>query len=107
MKNRVFSLDEIRTHPCPNLWHDLLGAGALVNGRIEVPEEAAAAILARCPDPALRGLGDVVAQVAQPIARAIDAVAGTHLRDCGGCKARRAKLNEWMPFGDAAKELNS
>ncbi len=40
-----------------------------------------------------RGLGDLVAAVAQPIARAIDAAAGTKLAECGGCKKRREALN--------------
>lgn len=39
------------------------------------------------------GLGDAVALVAQPIARAVDAVAGTKIAQCGGCKKRRAALN--------------
>ena len=38
-------------------------------------------------------LGDLVASVAQPIAKAIDAVAGTDIQHCGGCKARQEKLN--------------
>lgn len=43
--------------------------------------------------------GDVVALVAQPIARAIDAVAAsvgvkTNVAGCGGCKKRREKLNQ-------------
>jgi len=42
---------------------------------------------------ARRGLGDLVAAVAQPIARVIDAAAGTKLAECGGCKQRRAALN--------------
>lgn len=47
----------------------------------------------------MRGLGDAVAKVAQPIAGAIDAVAGTHLKGCGGCKKRQEKLNKLIPFG--------
>lgn len=43
------------------------------------------------------GLGDAVAVVAQPIARAIDAVAGTNLKGCGGCAQRRAALNRMVP----------
>lgn len=46
------------------------------------------------------GLGDVVAAVAQPVAHAIDAVAGTHLARCGGCTGpggRKERLNEAMP----------
>lgn len=38
-------------------------------------------------------LGDAVAMVAQPIAKAIDAVAHTNLQNCGGCKKRREMLN--------------
>lgn len=43
------------------------------------------------------GLGDAVAVVAQPIARAIDAVAGTNLQGCGGCAKRREALNKVLP----------
>jgi hypothetical protein len=39
------------------------------------------------------GLGDAVAMVAQPIARAIDRVAGTNIQNCGGCKQRQEMLN--------------
>jgi hypothetical protein len=44
------------------------------------------------------GLGDLVAIVAQPIARAIDAVAGTQLKTCGACESRRKKLNQAFPL---------
>lgn len=47
----------------------------------------------------LRGLGDVVAIVAQPIAQVVDKVAGTKLTKCGGCKRRREKLNAAFPIG--------
>lgn len=47
--------------------------------------------------PAARGLGDIVASIAQPIAKGIDALAGTHLGDCGGCKKRREALNRMVP----------
>jgi hypothetical protein len=40
-----------------------------------------------------RGIGDVVHAIAQPIAKAIDAVAHTNIQNCGGCKKRRAALN--------------
>ena len=39
------------------------------------------------------GLGDAVAMVAQPIAAAIDMVAGTDIKGCGACAKRRANLN--------------
>ena len=41
-----------------------------------------------------RGLGDAVAAIAQPIARAIDSVAGTNIQQCGGCKKRQEALNK-------------
>ena len=50
------------------------------------------------PPAELSGLGDAVAVVAQPIARVIDAVLGTNVAGCGGCKARQAALNKAMPF---------
>ena len=43
------------------------------------------------------GLGDAVAVVAQPIARAADAVLGTHVAECGGCARRRDGLNSAVP----------
>jgi hypothetical protein len=46
-----------------------------------------------------KGLGDVVAAVALPVAKAIDAVAGTQVAQCGGCKRRQEALNAAVPFG--------
>lgn len=43
------------------------------------------------------GLGDAVAAVAQPIAAKIDALLGTNIKNCGGCKKRQAALNRIMP----------
>lgn len=42
----------------------------------------------------IKGLGDAVAMIAQPIARTIDAAFGTDVQNCGGCKARQQWLNE-------------
>ena len=47
---------------------------------------------------AKRGLGDVVAAVAQPIAGVIDKVTGTRIQHCEGCRKRRDYLNEKFPF---------
>jgi hypothetical protein len=49
------------------------------------------------------GLGDKIAAVAQPIAKAIDKVAGTKLAGCGGCKKMRERLNAGMSVQEAAK----
>lgn len=47
----------------------------------------------------IRGLGDVVHVVAQPLARAIDAVAGTSIETCEGCRKRRDDWNRKFPLG--------
>ena len=49
------------------------------------------------PPPPSRGLGDVVAIFAEPIARASDALLGTKLVGCNSCAERRAALNKLMP----------
>lgn len=40
-----------------------------------------------------RGLGDLVASIAQPIARTIDRALGTTIANCGGCRKRKEMLN--------------
>lgn len=44
-----------------------------------------------------RGLGDRVERIVQPIARAIDRVAGTNIQGCGACQKRKEYLNEKFP----------
>lgn len=46
----------------------------------------------------LKGLGDIVHSIAQPIAKTIDMTFGTNIQGCGGCKRRRKKLNEMLPI---------
>jgi hypothetical protein len=43
------------------------------------------------------GLGDAVAAIANPIARALDATLGTKIQGCGGCARRRDALNQILP----------
>jgi hypothetical protein len=43
------------------------------------------------------GLGDRVERIAQPIARAIDKVAGTDIQGCGACQKRKEYLNKKFP----------
>ncbi len=45
-----------------------------------------------------RGLGDLVHAVVQPVARAIDAVAGTRIQGCAGCGRRRDNWNRKFPL---------
>lgn len=46
----------------------------------------------------MRGLGDAVAAIAEPIAKASDAVFKTKLKGCSACRKRREMLNTLMPF---------
>jgi len=46
----------------------------------------------------VQGVGDIVAAVAEPVARVIDGALGTDLANCPGCKARRDWLNKKMPL---------
>jgi hypothetical protein len=46
----------------------------------------------------INGLGDVVEKVAQPIARSIDKLLGTNIKNCGGCTKRKNSLNERFPI---------
>lgn len=47
---------------------------------------------------AARGLGDIVHQVLNPIAKVIDHAAGTNLQGCGGCAQRQQALNKMVPL---------
>jgi hypothetical protein len=47
--------------------------------------------------------GDRIGKIAQPIARAIDKVAGTNITGCGGCKKMKARLNAGVPLHRAIK----
>lgn len=49
------------------------------------------------PKPRKFGLGDAVAIVAQPVAKAIDKIAGSDLQNCLGCEERKARLNAILP----------
>jgi hypothetical protein len=51
----------------------------------------------------MKGLGDAVEVVAKPIARAIDRVAGTNIRNCSACAKRREALNKAVPFDTPPK----
>lgn len=52
----------------------------------------------------MRGVGDIVAKVAQPIAKGLDKVLGTHIQGCGGCKKRQEKLNQVFPFNNTSSK---
>lgn len=70
---------------------------SLVDGDHYLVDDAAWHDLTRIHAVRPFGLGDAVAVVAEPIARALDATIGTKLVGCGGCARRRDALNRLVP----------
>lgn len=68
---------------------DLLAAGRVEDGWLILPKEDYRRIRQK-----YSGIGDKLAIVFQPIARVLDSVAGTNLRNCGGCAKRQKALNQ-------------
>jgi len=65
------------------------------------PRKSRAAVppaLPPLPPLPIRGLGDLIHAVAQPIATVIDKAVGTNLKTCGACAKRREKLNQKFPL---------
>ena len=52
----------------------------------------------------LKGLGDLIALAAHPVAAALDAAFGTEWVDCRTCAGRRETLNRHFPFATASAE---
>ena len=69
-----------------------------MNPRFPIVRRAKLGKVPVAPPRRLRGLGDLVAVIAQPVARALDRLLKTKLKDCGGCKERQDELNEKVPF---------
>jgi hypothetical protein len=57
------------------------------------------------PFSGMRGIGDVVAAIANPIAQVTDAVFNTKITGCNSCKDRQNKLNKLIPFGGGDIEI--
>lgn len=73
---------------------DCLSRGQIKGDYLILPAEAYEALRLKYSP---RGLGDRVARIAKPIARAIDAVTGTDLSNCPDCADRQAWLNAQFP----------
>lgn len=94
------AFDRYCAHYPPAFRAAALAAATVSPEEIAIPPAVLAAMRARFRlqrPPRPFGLGDAVAAVAQPIARALDAVAGTSLAGCQPCKQRRAALNKALP----------
>lgn len=89
----------------PGYYDNVLRRGRLRDGRIELSEWQYFLLRLKYSRP---GLGDLVALVAQPVARMLDFSLGTKLAGCQACSKRRQKLNNirW-PFGKLALRLKS
>lgn len=86
---------------CPPGWRkEVLSGSDVSENAVAVPDQVWNPLRCKywneCPQASF-GLGDAVALVAQPIAKAIDAVAGTNIKQCGGCAKRREALNALVP----------
>ena len=46
----------------------------------------------------IKGLGDVIHKIANPIAKTLDAVFKTNIQGCSACAQRRAALNLFIPL---------
>ena len=83
----------------PGYVQDVLSRGVVQGDALEISAEQMEILRQKYRHHGkVKGLGDAVAIIAQPIARAIDAVAGTHIQTCGGCAKRRSALNRILPF---------
>lgn len=74
-------------------YEEFLKHGHIVGDELEFPEEYYRDLAVK-----YRGIGDVVAVAAMPIAKVIDFVIGTDLQNCGGCKERQEALNKLIPL---------
>ena len=87
----------------PGYYEDVMAHGIVEGDFLEITQEGYSKLLEKYrPKPtytgSMRGLGDLVHKVANPIAHVIDKVTGTHIQGCGGCAKRREKWNEAVPF---------
>lgn len=83
----------------PDGWLDVvLTIGTREGDIVQFTDEEYHFLTDRCgPLTGSRGLGDAVARVAKPIARAVDAMAGTRLAGCRGCGRRQDDWNKAFP----------
>lgn len=84
---------------CPRAWPSRWGCyGLCGDSSVRRPEALPAPVVQIPPEPPPpRGLGDLVAVFAEPIARISDAALGTKLTGCGACSKRREALNAIVP----------
>lgn len=77
---------------------DVLSHGVIKGSNLEISSNDYIALIKKYNPERMKGMGDLVAKVAQPIAKGLDRIFGTNIQGCGGCKKRQEKLNELIPF---------
>lgn len=89
-------------HRPPGYEKDVLAHGTINGDYLEIDQKSYGELLQKYRPSTevsqVKGLGDVVYKFAQPIARGLDRVLGTHIEGCGGCNKRRAILNKLLPL---------
>ena len=100
MKIRITEIYKTAAERPEGYAEHVISEGEIVGDYLEISSESLAKlrVIYRPAKSAPIGLGDVVAVVAQPIAKVIDAVAGTNVAGCGSCAKRQAALNAAFPF---------
>jgi hypothetical protein len=99
--NMLITLESIKNNAVnrpPGYYEDVLSHGKIVGSNLDIESKEYIALVKKYSPERIKGMGDLVYKFANPIAHGIDAVLGTHIQGCGGCKKRREKLNEIMPF---------
>ena len=85
-----------QAHTMSNLWNKV-SAFANANSIVITNDEFDDNVCRNTPNivctEGIRGLGDMVHVVLNQIAKIVDAVAGTNMQGCGGCRDRQNALN--------------
>lgn len=95
------SLDKMAVQYRSGFKEEVLRVGrSLDSSRIELTEDQSRTVRSRyrLGLPKITGAGDAFAIIAQPFAKAIDAVAGTDIANCIPCAKRRTAWNKALPF---------
>jgi hypothetical protein len=87
---KISSVESAASSRKPGYLQDVLKSGLISGEWIELSAED----FDRIRETYSTGLGDIVKRVAQPIARGIDAVLGTDLKNCNSCESRRVAMNK-------------
>jgi len=100
MRIRISSIKERARFKGAEYLQDVMSRGVVIGAYLEMQEDDYKWLVQKYAKAGtqIRGVGDIVHKIAQPIAKVIDRIAGTNVAGCGGCAQRREKLNEVFPI---------